>query len=459
MRRTYFFIAAILALSCNNITGQSPDYNYFDYLDTYHTDNAVLAGQDPEWDLSAAERLGFKLRFLLAYNGISYLSQATWEYNCHHYAWFKTENYPGVNFWVNDPSENWYDLSFVQVASETFDGKVTYYSTSGAVTHSAVTTSTTGRYKSKWGQACLFEHDWDECPYYSESEYQYAGRNYYKRLRISGPSTVCTSSSTYSLQNLPAGTTATWSVSPSSRVSTSSGSGTSASISAASCTIGDATITFAINDSGTIVYESKQIHVVGPDATDFGFRALYTNGTPAPMGGSTYLLCANTHYHIYLDNDASTSCGVSNLTWTIPSGWTKNYQSSNMISIYTNSSPGGQVTVKGQTCCSSCGSNVSFTTGYFGTYYSCGGYYMASPNPGSEFIDISLADEESNLKSAQISRDIRITIYNNTGSIVHTNSINELPYRINTSELPIGSYVIRIMDGNINETIRVLVDH
>lgn len=38
-------------------------------------------------------------------------------------------------------------------------------------------------------------------------------------------------------------------------------------------------------------------------------------------------------------------CSLSNYSWTIPAGWDQIYTSGNMISVYTNSFPGGRVEV------------------------------------------------------------------------------------------------------------------
>ena len=52
-----------------------------------------------------------------------------------------------------------------------------------------------------------------------------------------------------------------------------------------------------------------------------------------------------------------------------------------MISVYTNSTPGGRVEVSATTCC---GVNTKVKIGYLGSGY-CGGYYsiIFSPNPPS----------------------------------------------------------------------------
>jgi hypothetical protein len=281
---------------------------------------------------------------------------------------------------------------------------------------------------------------------------------------ISGTAGVlCNSSRTYSITGLT-GYSNTWSFSPSNLVTSSSGSGTSASLTGSCNAIGDGTLTFTMTKASCpTLITSRTIMVNGPNHSDLEMNAYYTSGSPAPKSGSTYLLCANTHYHIYLDNDVSHACGLSSFTWTIPTGWTKNYQSSNMISIYTGSSPGGQVSVKGQTCCSGCGSNMSLLTDYFGTYYSCGGYYMASPNPGSEYVDIDYAPEATELKATSSTLDLELKLVDKMGTVVCTENVYSFPYRINTSKLKEGNYLVMIRDKKANsksyESFQILIEH
>jgi len=283
-------------------------------------------------------------------------------------------------------------------------------------------------------------------------------------IDVSGQSgTLCTTSRTYSI-SAPSGYSTTWSFSNSSLVTTSSGTGTSALLTGSCNVTGDGVLTFTMTQSNCPTFQaSRTINVNGPDPTDLSFRALYTDGSPAPKSGSIYLLCPYTHYHIYLDNDISYSCGVSNLTWTIPANWTKNYQYANMISIYTGASPGGQVIVKGQTCCASCGSNMSLLTGYFGNYYNCGGYYMAIPNPGSEFIDIDFSPEAAELKETSSSIDLEIKLVDKMGTVVCSDNVYSFPYRINTGKLPEGNYVVMIRDKKAStktyDSFQVVIEH
>ena len=57
------------------------------------------------------------------------------------------------------------DGSYKEVASEVYPGKVSWASGD----HSAITTSTSGVYLSKWNQYPLMEHDWDDSPFGSSN--------------------------------------------------------------------------------------------------------------------------------------------------------------------------------------------------------------------------------------------------------------------------------------------------
>lgn len=84
---------------------------------------------------------------------------------------------------------------------------------------------------------------------------------------------------------------------------------------------------------------------------------------------------------------------------------------------------------------------------------------MAAPNPGSDFVEIKETSVTSNLKSEASDRNISVTVLNTLGSVVHSANIHSLPYRIETSVLPIGKYIVKIIDGEIVENIQILIDH
>jgi len=98
---------------------------------------------------------------IIVYNGFS----TTMKFNCHGYAWLRTEGGPDRWIgWEGPTEENIYmeDGSYVEVPQETFPGKVSWPESED---HSAVTTEQPGWFISKWGFRGLFKHRWDDSPY------------------------------------------------------------------------------------------------------------------------------------------------------------------------------------------------------------------------------------------------------------------------------------------------------
>jgi hypothetical protein len=112
------------------------------------------------------------------------------------------------------------DGSYVKVSQATYPGKVFWASGD----HSAVTTSQSGVFISKWNEYPLVEHAWNYSPYGSSD------LNYYRSTTsITGPSSICPTG-TYTLST---GQPATWSVSPYYEFSiTPTNNGTSATVTA-----------------------------------------------------------------------------------------------------------------------------------------------------------------------------------------------------------------------------------
>jgi subtilisin family serine protease len=277
---------------------------------------------------------------------------------------------------------------------------------------------------------------------------------------ITGPTLLCTSNTNYTLVGAPQNASITWSFNPSSRVVTSSGPGTTVTLRGSSCSnIGKGRLTFNIDQPGMGTWQVfKDITVNGPDYSEVEFDVYYSSGQKAPRSGSTWLLCPQTHYHIYFSNNSG--CWTSNYSWTIPSGWNLNYQYQNMISIFTNASPGGNVQVRGQTCCTACGSNVSLISGYFGQYWDCGyGYMTVYPNPaGNDFV-VDLDTEKAGIEEINRNLEFILTITDNMGTVKYTDKIYEFPHRVNTRNLSNGVYIIRVILEGKTYTSRVVIDN
>lgn len=96
-------------------------------------------------------------------------------FNCHSYAWHMMSIAGGFDYddprWIGyypgntDEHVYWTDGSYKEVASEIYPGKVSWASGD----HSAITTSTSGVFISKWNQYPLMEHDWDDSPFGSSN--------------------------------------------------------------------------------------------------------------------------------------------------------------------------------------------------------------------------------------------------------------------------------------------------
>jgi len=277
-----------------------------------------------------------------------------------------------------------------------------------------------------------------------------------RRQYITGPDFVCATNSTFTLHNVPGGDEVTWSVNPGNLVSPYSGSGSTATFHSVCDIIGNATITFTISGSRGPVVVSKDFISGGPDYNDVELDVFYSTGQHAPGSSRHWYLCPYTNYHIYLINNSS--CSTSNYDWTIPGAWTLNYQYNNMISINTNYQPGGQVIVDASTCCADCGS-VEILVGYMDQYWDCDGYYMASPNPADDFIELNINEEKIAAEGLSLGRECNLTMVDKMGMVKYKAEIREFPYRINTSNLPNGLYIINLINKDRKFSIRVMIEH
>ncbi|MDO8928188.1 MAG: T9SS type A sorting domain-containing protein [Bacteroidota bacterium] len=305
------------------------------------------------------------------YDGYS----STRRFNCHSYAWYMSQkaleltNPRWIGYYSNNTDEHiyWDDGSYIEVASETYPGMVRWASGD----HSAITTSTSGKWKSKWNEFPLFLHNWDD------TEYGTSDLKYYTSFRVDGPRYVCNGSNATFTTPDYVNCTFSWTY-DTSLLNEVSGQGTknflvtpkSSSVSG----LGGVYLTLTIGAPVNKTYSnSKYIGVNMPHPEDLSYSIYTSGGTPVSY------MCANTHYHIYLTNNSG--CSLSNYTWSVPSAWSTNYTWGDMISVYTNSTPGGMVEVYATTCC---GVYTKVKIGYLGSGY-CGGYYAMSlsPNPSS----------------------------------------------------------------------------
>lgn len=95
------------------------------------------------------------------YPAATRLSSATYNYNCHSYAWYLASS--SNPWWMNDPSAYMSESRYTQVTNPIAGDKVYWIGT-----HSGLVTSVSGSnitVTSKWGAAGLYRHPINDCPY------------------------------------------------------------------------------------------------------------------------------------------------------------------------------------------------------------------------------------------------------------------------------------------------------
>ena len=294
------------------------------------------------------------------------------------------------------------------------------------------------------------QYDWDTIEFKIQVE----------DLDISGDDYVCLTNKIFSVTpSVPSGYSASWSFYPSNLVTPASGSGSSATFKGVSCSLNDeGTLTYTLSKSGCPTFElEKEIVIVGP-LVDLDVKYAAT-GDPAPYIAGYFRLCPYTHYHVYAVN--TTNCVTSDYDWTYPAAWSLNYQYNNMISIYTNSTPGGQIRVTAETCCTVC-DDVQILVDYVDEYWDCGrggGYLIAVPNPADSYIDIKIDEELLSAANEEIKGVSVLMMYDKMGTVKHTAEFREYPYRINTFNLTEGLYIIQIINNGRAQSLEVVVEH
>lgn len=254
-------------------------------------------------------------------------------------------------------------------------------------------------------------------------------------LNISGVQNFC-SSITATLNNVPCDITATWTVTPAGSASFSCQNCNQTTIN--SITSGNITITATINSNGNTQSVSSQTIHAGPyQSSDYTLQG--NNSTVQPL-----YWCPNQTYSFSVNGEGS------NYSWTIPSGWSTNYNAGYVHVIKAPSSsypPTGNVVIS---FTEPCGNNItkSFYTAYSSN--SCtttDPRFTYSPNPAPYYINVSVASGYTSTVSIKRIQIVRIS----TGIIHFDQSYSGYGISgtsITTSSFPAGNYSLNIYDGS-----------
>lgn len=262
---------------------------------------------------------------------------------------------------------------------------------------------------------------------------------------ISGPDFVCYSSNeTFQLNNRPSGASVSWTYNT-SLLTYVSGQGTdSFVVRASSSTIkGDGWVQAAITTGSC-------------DPVNFRDEDFWVGRFNNTVVTGQVAVCPNTTYR-YTAVVPFGSASDYTYSWTYPSNWTKISQSQNTVDLRTPASPDyGTVRVSiTNDCGASSYSGITVYPGY------CGGYYMAIPNPGSSFIDITVSNiDTKSLKSTNLENKLyAIKVFNSMGKLVYSNAQISLPFRLGTDNYPEGNYILQIIDRKNVESIKLVISH
>lgn len=96
-------------------------------------------------------------------------------YNCHSYAWY-SQYTEYNNCWMVNPSPYWSDMSYIEVFQPQIDDRICYFDydeSENPCIHSGIVVDISDYglpiVESKWGASELFRHNYDDCPYFTES--------------------------------------------------------------------------------------------------------------------------------------------------------------------------------------------------------------------------------------------------------------------------------------------------
>lgn len=283
-------------------------------------------------------------------------------------------------------------------------------------------------------------------------------KQFFLAPEITCPTIIC-SSGTATIDLDPAATNISWALTPSLFFNGyTSGTGETVNITASPMYHGKGKITYTFNmPSGETFTAEKDVWIKGPDVSEVSFDVYRSDGVHATNMYGTWILCPNTTYHIYVMN--SSPVPLADYNWTVPSAWTKFYTLQNIISINTNSSPGGPITVNATNTATGCNNTIQIITGYMGSSYDCDSYYMVfSPNPATSETTLEIAPEGE--KTVDENTQWELEVYDQQQSLKEKKiKIKGKQTKLNTSAWKDGVYIVRVRIGDEMISEKLMVKH
>jgi hypothetical protein len=443
----------------------------------------VLQWVNTDWSANTKDDL--KNAWLSYYNNrITFEAEATAKYNCHTWAWAG-----GTTYWMNPPNQAgyWNDYSYIEVSNPPAGAKVRYLSSD----HSAITTSTSDHFSSKWASGPRFTHSIDDSPFFATNLKYYIGS-------IFGPNTICgISTENYSIINPLQNTNVTWS-SNNPHITIHPTTGEVTHNLSASGTTQTGTISAEIKNSfGNIIVTIPKNISVGSAPFISSVSSLYHN-TPRPWGACDFediiryngqaVTSTNNPYGITAGEWKNVSGSGAYVRWPA----SVNYGTFSELAyniIIPNCNAWSTLTVEAQVhndCGPSGWKTISYSCGTFcssgdlpcGCPFGacscdltdcdiCGGIgcseclgFSYSPNPASDELIIDFSSKKSN-KNHQTNTEITysIKLFDNMGVVQretkhkhNRKNRQKSSVKLNVSRLREGTYFLHIeANGKIHK--------
>lgn len=260
-------------------------------------------------------------------------------------------------------------------------------------------------------------------------------------LSISGDNQICTGTSTYTLNGVPAGMNIAWSISNSNAsLSTNGNQATLTKINNGDVTL-TATVGAGCGFQNNIAAKTIKL------GTYLNYEVQITGPYMVPLNYGAYFSVDLNKYP------------VSNLVWSWPSGW--NYiTGGNGGSYVVLRSPSYPSTGDIQLSFSSCGTNGIVASKWVAWGYG-GPAYRVSPNPANDILKVEQIDSATNKALAQTNIQM-IEIIDKMGVLVYRHQYSKgTP---NGITIPVGRlrddiYTVRIFDGKQWKSHKVSIQH
>jgi hypothetical protein len=378
------------------------------------------------------------------------LAEPTSSYNCHNYAFVKSEG--GSEFWLNTPGDDafWNDQSYVSTTNTAQANlKVSYQGD-----HSAVTTSVTNQAISKWGVWGLYRHNITDVPssYLPNSTLTY----YRRKPTITGPSLIC-SSGTFGLQDQPTGTSISWSSSFATGLAINATTGFS---------------TRQNNFNGQVIITATITNGCGSS----NITRNVSVGNYTPLGTSSVNSnCSGNSFNV-LNTSLSGICSAntpvyftyniadpnySNFVFTpvsVPSGASWSGGGGNLyVTVYTPSSSGSRSATIALSATGPCGAyNVNFNSS--AVNISSGWRFSMSPNPSGGQVTVSTDSESlSDNESQNLIHAIKVIDPSGTRSesFEYKGGINSTTVSLKDHQP--GMYILSVFDGKTWSSKQLLI--